>query len=276
MATKRPAPAAVWAFYRDYERLGPCRTEFYWEHNRVTRRPVHTCPRCGEGVGMLRSLPPHRVECDGGGDRLADYVPVSCIDAIVSEQLFCVLRSERITGWRPLGKVTIIGGRPKRAIQRDGGRRYIGIEPFTPVRVNERASEFARNPDSVCGFCGQGLAGYKRVVFERPVPLNTPDLFWCWNMPSAVFCSQRFRDAWESRGFVGMAFCDPARYRWWERESFLGGELMMGKICDAATFWMRRRAAELRGKAGIAALTSRSAKRKPGARGRAKPRSGSA
>lgn len=205
------------------------RTQYYWSPYNLTDRPLHSCPKCGRDVGTLADLAPYTLDCQGQKVGLSDFSPQGSHFAIITTPVLNWMRRDRITGWRYTAKALIVKGRPKELIAKDPVRHYIEIR-WSKVRIDERASEFARTRPIRCFHCSQGISGYKRLVFEEPLPARVPDLFACYNLPHGMFCTQRFRKKFHSHGFNGIEFHDPKTQRWWEKESFLGGEMLMTKI----------------------------------------------
>src|SRR5687767_906054 len=72
------------------------------------------CPRCGDPLGMLTWLPPHRAELELYGQQLGDFVKGTGYERLVSERFAKAFRAEGLTGLLDFYPVEVIHVRRKR------------------------------------------------------------------------------------------------------------------------------------------------------------------
>lgn len=229
----------IWVMEQPDWDVDAIRADIMRTHDEVTDQP-HRCPACGQKLGFYRQAPPFTLECDGSKGGLADFSPVSAQDAFISTALLEAIRSIGITGWKYLAEAKIVKGRPKKHILKDPVRHYIEISYTDTIRIDEQASEVARSIPIRCFYCTKGYGGFRRLKFKQPLPASTPDMFRCYNLHAAMFCSEKFRRLFIDGKFTGMTFHDPAKFRDWKRDSFIGNDVNMKTITGDQQEYLRQ------------------------------------
>jgi hypothetical protein len=80
----------------------------------VNREERDNCPKCGGPIGMMRWLPPYRVEFVLHGEELGDFIEAPGHDLLVSERFAQAFREEGLSGLEGFHPVEVVRVRRKR------------------------------------------------------------------------------------------------------------------------------------------------------------------
>jgi hypothetical protein len=176
------------------------------------------CPRCGEGLGMLPWLPPHRIKLSN--KRYPDFLWGAGFDLMVSDRFRRLYEAAGLTG--------ITRFDPPAEIVRVGRRRIREVHPPPPDYQNiwyvhdgadlDDEASGATRPPGLCPCCRRSISGFERVVL-LPSSWTGRDLFEANGLPGHFLVTERFKALVDEHQLVGADLIPARQYRlnWEER-----------------------------------------------------------
>jgi hypothetical protein len=170
------------------------------------------CPCCGEGLGPLPWLPPHRIKLSN--KRYPDFLWGAGFDLMVSDRFRRLYEAAKLTG--------ITRFDPPAEIVRVGRRKLWEVHPRPPdyhnvvylhagADLDDEASEATRPPGK-CPCCRQNIDGFERIVL-RPGSWTGADLFEALGLPGQRLVTERFKQLVEEHGLLGVDVIPALQYR---------------------------------------------------------------
>ena len=167
-------------------------------------KPVHDgeapkCPCCGDHVGMIPWLPPHRAVLEVWGRQFGDIAFGPGDELLVSEHFAVLYETNGLTGLSSFNEVCIA------RVKRRGRARVRGQPPKyycvsvvrSRVAVDGKASGLVLEEPWTCEECRGGfLVRATRVVLEEH-SWSGEDIFFARGLPGTILVSQRFKEFFE-------------------------------------------------------------------------------
>lgn len=151
------------------------------------------CPVCGRLIGMLRLVPPVRVELRAWGRELGDILFMTGDERLVSERPLGQFRAGGLTGLEDLRPVEIVKLRPRGRVA--APPRYVCCRVARGrAVVDDVASGLVRERRRDCAEYrfGGTIKGARRVILE-PGSWSGEDVFKARGLPGTVLVSERFK-----------------------------------------------------------------------------------
>jgi hypothetical protein len=171
------------------------------------------CPRCNRPLTSLKWLPPYRIELETWGREYADVIPQGD-DIIVSERFVQMFRNKGLRGLAEFDPVEVFKVKHRRGKIKQPILGYFkAAVSRSPTTIDQKASgyvwgnEFANCP--VCLWGGK-LKRFYRVVIKEDT-WNGDDIFYARG-GTRLMVSQRFKDAYEEQGLIGVIFLASETY----------------------------------------------------------------
>jgi hypothetical protein len=189
--------------------------------------PVHIadeqwdrCPVCGEGVGMLKWLPPYRVELSSAKpEKWGDFVWGPSVLLMVSEWFKAIYEQEGLSGiefFEPV-EVVRVGTRKTGDLPPDLPRYYMVKVIWDGANQDDVASKVVFRETPKCAYCRSGAGGRLRqegIILEEG-SWKGADLFQARGSPGVILVSERFKEVAE-RYRLKNAWLIPAEKFAWE------------------------------------------------------------
>lgn len=151
------------------------------------------CPQCGEGLGSLRWLPPHRIALSS--KRYPDALWGAGFYVMFSHRLKRLYESHKFRG--------VLWFDPPAEIVRVGRRRTANVQPWPPDYHNvvftlggaslDDARSGANRPTGLCSYCRGGINSLEKVAF-LPGSWTGADVFSAYGLVGVIIVSQRLAD----------------------------------------------------------------------------------
>ena len=175
------------------------------------------CSRCGGFVGMLKWLPPYRVEIDTWGDEMGDLAfGGSCEWILVSERFRTVYAASGMNGLSGFDPVEITRIRHhKKKRLRNSSDYYKADVIRSKTAVDHLASEFEwSDGTTICPVCLIPLNGvvkrWKRIAIKSQ-SWRGEDVFVPRGIGEIV-TTRRFKELCEASGITNSVFIDAENY----------------------------------------------------------------
>jgi len=215
MASETPLPHRFFELENDL--WGPHDTQFrVLKPDNIGDGP--DCPRCGDPIGMLAWLPPHRVRLELYGQGLGDFVtgPGGGYSFLVSESFAEAFRAEGLTG--------LLGFHPAEVSRvrrmRKGPKptavpRYFVVTPcYSRAAVDEAHSRIRRVEPVTCPECRySGLDSIHGFTLE-PGTWQGEDVFRPRGLQGDILVSERFAGFVARHGLTNMKLIPTEEYVW--------------------------------------------------------------
>jgi hypothetical protein len=182
----------------------------------VNRGEPARCPRCGGAIGMLRWLPPYRVDLVLHGEELGDFIKVSGDDLLVSERFALAFRDEGLTGLDGFHPVEVLRVRRKRKGPKPSNiPRYFAVT----ASIGRTAVDLARSrircdePPA----CEECRYVHKDAVLGFTLEAGTwsgEDIFRPRGLYGSLVASERFERFVARHGFSNMRLTPTEEYVW--------------------------------------------------------------
>lgn len=183
--------------------------------------PVHRgegedCLRCGEPVGMLPWLPPHRAELILHGEAFGDFVDLPGDDFLLSERLARAFQEEGLTGLSGFQPVEVTRIRRRRRVSHP-----VELVSYRVVRpcIGRGAVDVARSrvrysKPVTCEECrSQGLYSIHGFTLEEG-SWRGEDVFYPRGLLGVLTVSERFERLVARHGFTHMRLTPSEAYVW--------------------------------------------------------------
>jgi len=177
------------------ESLERFRTDFGYDES-VPKGMAPKCPRCGEFVGLLESLPPYRVHLETWGEEFGDLA-FWLNEFLVSRRFRDEYLRSGLRGLSAFTRATVLSHRAHGHVS-GNPPDYFRVMPSTgAARVDVVSSgvewEGGRRP--TCEHCLSGGSGairrWDRVLIEER-SWNGEDVFYPFGIPGVLIVSGRF------------------------------------------------------------------------------------
>lgn len=202
-------------FHLRHDLHGPYDTEFDpADHPNLEDPPL--CPRCGEGMGMLRWLPPYRGELMLHGKEFGDFVKVPGYEVLVSERFVEAFRAEGLTGFPSFHPVEVSRVRGKRKGSKPVNvPRYLLASPcYGRAAVDLARSRIRHVQPVTCPECRYGGAEAIHGFALEPGTWAGEDVFRPRGLRGLIVVSERFARLVERHGLTNMRLTPIEEYVW--------------------------------------------------------------
>lgn len=176
--------------------------------------PGPKCQTCGEFVGSLRWLPPHRVELELMGLAFADISFGGPSDFLVSERFKKLYEESHLRGLEGFESVEITKVKIRRVKTYISPPKYFHVTvPRDTARIDDWASGLIREGGpSTCLDCGStGAIKYDHIVLMEDT-WSGNDAFYARGLPGTVLVSNRFAEFYRSNQITGGRLVRAAEY----------------------------------------------------------------
>lgn len=184
--------------------------------NPVNRGDAPRCPSCGGAVGMLKWLPPYRVELKLYGQELGDFIEIST-DLLISERFAEAFRAEGLTGLEGFHPVEVVKlrSRKKKVDKSLAVPRYVvASAPYGPAAVDLVLNRVRTVEPLTCMECrAAGINAINGFVLE-PGTWGGEDIFRPRGMPGDLIVSERFKSFAERHGLTNVVLTPTEQYVW--------------------------------------------------------------
>jgi len=180
------------------------------------------CPKCGNPVGSMPSLPPIRVELETWGKRFGDVAIGAGNEVLVSERFRDAFLSSGLTGFPQIMPAEIV-----KVIARQGKvpasmpNYFLAIPGRSRALVDHCASGIDYKTRWKCDECRIGhIKRYRRVAIE-PNTWSGEDIFIPRGLPGRIVTSERFKEFCDRHAFTNCLLIPAEQYHFdhfpWER-----------------------------------------------------------
>jgi hypothetical protein len=175
------------------------------------------CPRCGTFIGMLKWLPPYRVELELHGQELGDFMEGPGYELLISERFAEAFRAEGLTGLEGFHPVEV-----QRVRRKGKGAR----KPLTVPRYQVASPCYGRGAVDLvlnrvrtlrtptCPECRTGGINAIHGFVLEPGTWSGEDIFRPRGMPGELVVSERFKDFAERHQLTNVVLTPTERYVW--------------------------------------------------------------
>ncbi|HZH77729.1 MAG TPA: double-CXXCG motif protein [Archangium sp.] len=183
----------------------------------INRGDAPRCPQCGSAIGLLKWLPPYRVELKLYGEELGDFIKNSAYDLLISERVAEAFRAERLTGLEGFHPVEVLRARSKK--KRAGKSltvpRYSVVFPcYGRGAVDLVLNRVRIRKTPTCTECrSAGVDAINGFVLE-PGTWGGEDIFRPRGLPGDIVVSERFKDFVERHGWTNMVLTPIEQFVW--------------------------------------------------------------
>lgn len=190
--------------------------------------PYHTeaigprCPGCGETVGSLVWLPPHRIKLSSAKpEKWSDLLWGAGLDLMVSERFKQIYEQEELRG--------VVRFWPFAEIARMGTKKAGDLTPKTPHYYHVEIVWDGANLDDVvsgivrrrvnCEYCRSGyIERYEGIMIE-PGSWRDVDIFKARGLPGVIIVSERFAEVASKHKFRNVQLIPADKYAYDERRT---------------------------------------------------------
>ena len=160
------------------------------------------CPKCGGATGLLRTLPPIRVELETWGKRFGDLVFGGSNDVLVCERFKDAFLRSGLTGlyefW-PAEVVKVVARCGK--VPKLMPNYFHAVPGWSRAAIDHRKSEIEYERPWRCEECRVGyMRRFQRVVLE-PNTWSGEDVFIARGLPGTIITSERFKEFCDQHAF---------------------------------------------------------------------------
>jgi hypothetical protein len=153
------------------------------------------CEACGGYVGMLRWLPPYRVELELWGKDFGDMVFGAGVNPLVSERFASLFRGEGLSGLEGFDPVEVVRVRYRRRPKtRPTPPAYLHVSVVRGrAAVDDDRSGIERNGPVACQECRSHGVDRARRIIPDLTGWEGEDLFIARGLTGRIIASERFR-----------------------------------------------------------------------------------
>lgn len=174
------------------------------------------CSRCGDPVGMLPRLPPHRVELVLHGEELGDFIKATGHELLVSERLAQSFRNEGLTGLEGFHPVEVVRiGRKRRGPKPSHIPRYLAVTArYGRAAVDLTRSRIRYTESPTCDECRYGTKDAVLGFSLEPGTWQGEDIFRPRGLSGSLVVSERFERFVTRHGFTNLRLTPTEEYVW--------------------------------------------------------------
>ncbi|AKJ02800.1 double-CXXCG motif protein [Archangium gephyra] len=183
----------------------------------VNRGDAPRCPLCGTFIGLLKWLPPYRVELELHGEELGDFIKSSAYDLLISERFGESFRAEGLTGLEGFHPVEVVRVRRKgkRALKPLSVPRYFVVSPcFGRAAVDLVLNRVRTHRTPTCPECRTGGINAINGFVLEPGTWSGEDVFRPRGMPGEIVVTERFKSFVERHGLTNMVLIPTEQFVW--------------------------------------------------------------
>jgi hypothetical protein len=182
----------------------------------VNREEGADCPKCGYPIGMMRWLPPYRVELVLHGEELGDFIKSSGDDLLVSERLVEAFREGGLTGLEGFHPVEVVRVRRKRRGPKPTNiPRYLAVTAcFGRAAVDLAHSRIRYDVPPSCEECRYVDKDAIHGFTLEPDTWRGEDIFRPRGLFGDLVVSERFARFVERHGFTNMRLTPTEEFVW--------------------------------------------------------------
>jgi hypothetical protein len=187
-------------------------TEFQWVDPVFGEAPV--CPKCGSSTGLKPWLPPHRVELFRHGSIFGDAAYGAGYELLVTERFRFVWERHSLRGLSIFSPVDIVRIRPRSAAAE--APTYLHVVPsLTNTSIDDKRSRLIRSGVEFCEVCKAGATlDAINGFYIAEETWKGEDVFLPRGLSGTVVVTERFANAVEKSGLVGINLTPVEKYRW--------------------------------------------------------------
>jgi len=184
----------------------------------VNRGEASRCPGCGNFIGMLPWLAPHRATLELYGVEPGDFAEGPGYEVLISERVADAFRAEGLTGFEGFHPVEVVKTRHmkgKRAKSPIKGLRYRVVSPcFGRAMVDVVLNRMRFKAAPTCQECRYaGVDAVHGFVLEAG-SWRGEDVFRPRGLRGKIVVSERFKELVERHGFTNMVLTPTEEYVW--------------------------------------------------------------
>jgi hypothetical protein len=192
------------------------------------------CARCRDGIGMIPSVPPIRVEIETWGKQFGDVAIGAGSEVLVSNRFKDAFLSSGLTGFPQFTPAQVV-----KVIARQGRvltsmpNYFLAIPGRSRAVVDDRASGIGYGRRWTCMECRIGyIKRLRRIVLESNT-WSGEDVFFPRGLPGTIMTSARFKQFCDQYAFTNCLLIPAERYHFdffpWERASDADGSEHAGR-----------------------------------------------
>ncbi|WP_155893619.1 imm11 family protein [Cystobacter fuscus] len=173
----------------------------------VNRADAPRCPRCGGFVGLLKWLPPYRVNLELHGEDLGDFIETSAYALLISERFAEAFRAEGLTGLEGFHPVEVLRVRYMRKRPRKPvtvPRYFVVSTCFGPAAVDLAFSRMRISEPPSCPECRMSGVDTIHGFTLEPGTWRGEDIFRPRGLVGDLVVSERFKDFVERHGLTNV------------------------------------------------------------------------
>jgi hypothetical protein len=182
----------------------------------VSREEGPCCPRCGYPIGMMKWLPPYRVDLVRYGEEFGDFVESSGDDLLVFERFAQAFREEGLMGLEGFHSVEVVRvRRARRGPKPSYVPGYFVVRPcFGRAAVDLSRSHVVYGKTPTCAECrAAGLDAIFGFTLEEGT-WRGEDVFYPRGLLGVLTVSERFERFVVKHGFTNMRLTPSEEYVW--------------------------------------------------------------
>ena len=181
----------------------------------VNRADAPRCPRCGDIIGFLIWLPPHRANLELYGEDVGDYIRSTGYERLISERFAEAFRAEGLTGLEGFQPVEILRVRHMRKRSRKPLTvpRYFVVSPcYGQASVDLVLNRVRFSKPPTCTWCrSTGVDAIHGFVLD-PGTWGGEDIFRPRGLQGDIVVSKRFKEFVERHGLTNMKLTPTEQY----------------------------------------------------------------
>ncbi|WP_395837569.1 imm11 family protein [Cystobacter fuscus] len=173
----------------------------------INRADAPRCPVCGGFIGLLKWLPPYRVNLELHGEELGDFIETSAYDLLISERFAEAFRTEGLTGLEGFHPVEVLRVRYMRKRPRKPvtvPRYFVVSTCFGPAAVDLVFSRMRISEPPSCPECRMSGIDTIHGFTLEPGTWRGEDIFRPRGLVGHLVVSERFKDFVERHGLTNV------------------------------------------------------------------------
>ncbi len=183
----------------------------------VNREKGADCPRCGGPIGMMKWLPPYRVELVLHGEELGDFIKTPGDDLLVSKRFAQAFQTEGLTGLEGFHPVEVARfRRKKRGPKTSHLPQYLVVSACFGRAAVDLAHSRIRYADAIptCEECRNATKNAIHGFTLEPGTWQGEDIFRPRGLHGRLVVSDRFARFVAHHGFTNMTLTPTEELVW--------------------------------------------------------------